>query len=204
MSKKIDLPALRNKSAAELRFAIRRYENSGQMHYFWRRWIARMTAVEIHAIWERYAETRLVAALNHNPKHFIERQGITGLTSISTGLSRYVVRGGNRFFDFRSMDDLRSRANRLLGPTANPFNAISPTDRTFVDCLAAIRNCIVHGSEASVVAYKKSLNEVFGIESAPGPDEFLNAKDWWTQSPARYKSRLHVLAEVIERTILNT
>jgi len=62
---------------------------------------------------------------------------------------------------------------------------------------------VVHGSEASVAAYKQSLRSVYGIKSAPKPDEFLHAKDWWTPSPARYKRRLHVLAEVIERTMQN-
>ncbi len=60
------------------------------------------------------------------------------------------------------------------------------------------------GHQASIAAYKQNVKSVYGIKSAPGPDEFLNAKDYWTVSPARYKSRLHVLAEVIERTIQNT
>jgi hypothetical protein len=31
-----------------------------------------MTAVEIHAAWERYVEVRLVVALNHSPEHFLQ------------------------------------------------------------------------------------------------------------------------------------
>jgi hypothetical protein len=66
-----------------------------------RRWVAQMTAVEIHGTWERYVESRLVAALNHSPKHFIKEQNIAGVSGIPTGLAQYIVRGGKRFFDFR-------------------------------------------------------------------------------------------------------
>lgn len=204
MPKKIDLHLLRERSVRELHLALDRYEATSGMHYSWGRWIARMTSVEIHSTWERYVETRLVAALNHSPKHFLERHGITGVTSISPGFARYIIRSGHRFFDFRSTRDLMEKADRWLGAGANPFKSLSARDRSFIDCLTAIRNCIVHGSEASIAAYKSHLKAVYDIRLAPGPDEFLHAKDSWTASPARYKSRLHVLAEVVERTIQNT
>lgn len=204
MPKKIDLRALRKKSASEVRDLISRYEATANMDYIWRRWFATLIAVELHAVWERYVETRLVAALNHSPKHFLEEENIAGIKRISPGFARYIVRGGRNFFDFRSMSELMAKANRWLGKSANPFASLTATDRAFIDCLAAVRNHVVHGSDASFSAYKRSLRSVFNIKTAPGPPEFLNAKDWWTRSPARYKSRLHVLAEVVERTILNT
>ena len=40
--------------------------------YWLQRWIAQMTAVEIHAAWERYVEVCLVVALNHSPEHFLQ------------------------------------------------------------------------------------------------------------------------------------
>ena len=204
MPRKIDLEALRRKSAEELATALERYEVTKGLHYSWRRWTARMTAVDIHAVWERYVETRLVAALNHSPQHFLEGQNIASVTRIPPGLARYIVRGGRNFTDFRSTGDLMSKADHLLGKGANPFKSLTTKDRSFIDCLAAIRNHVVHGSDASIAAYRRSLKAVFEIKTAPGPDEFLNAKDNWTPSPARYKSRLHVLAEVIARTIQNT
>jgi hypothetical protein len=166
MPKKVDLLALKKKSVQELRWAMGRYDNSENMHYLWRRWIARMTAVEIHAIWERYVEARLVAALNHSPKHFLEQQNIAGVTRISKSFARYIIRGGGRFFDFRSMSDLKGKANRWLG-LANPFNSLTAKDRAFIDCLAAVRNCVVHGSEASVTAYKQSLKVSLRNQSSP-------------------------------------
>jgi hypothetical protein len=204
MARKIDLPALRKSSAQAAREATALYDRAGALDYWFQAWIAKMSAVEVHAVWERYVETRLVAALNHNPKNFLEEQNIVGLSGISVGLARYIVRGGNRFFDFRSMDDLKGKANRWLGAAANPFNALPAGDLAYIDCLAALRNCVVHGSEASVKAYKRSLKTVYGIKAASEPAEFLHAKDQRAASPARYKSRLHGLVEVIARSILNT
>jgi hypothetical protein len=56
----------------------------------------------------------------------------------------------------------------------------------------------------SVKTYKHNLKSVYGISSAPGPDEFLNAKNYRAGSPARYKPRLHGLAEVINKAIQKT
>ncbi len=83
----------KKKSTQDVVEAMHRYDAGSALHYYWGRWIARMTVVEIHAVWERYVETRLVAALNHNPKHFLEQQNIAGITKISPGFARYIVRG---------------------------------------------------------------------------------------------------------------
>ena len=93
MPRKMDLPALRSKSAKEVNSAISIYEATARVSNFWRRWVARMTVVEIHATWERYVENRLVVALNHDPKHFLQQQNIAGVTRISPGFARYIVRG---------------------------------------------------------------------------------------------------------------
>jgi hypothetical protein len=204
MPRTIDLAALRKKSAHEVREATELYDKCGAFEYWHQAWIAKMTAVEIHAIWERYVETRLVAALNHHPKHFIHEQNVAGLTRISTGLARYIVRGGRNYFDFRSTDELINKGNQWLGSTLNPFNSLSNTDRAYIDCLTAVRNCVVHGSETSYKAYKRTIRKVYGIKSAPEPAEFVHAKDHRPTSPARRKSRLHGLAFVVARSIANT
>ena len=111
MPRKMDLRALKRKSVDEIGIAMARYDAAAGMHYSWRRWIARMTAVEVHAVWERYVEARLVAALNHSPKHFLEQENITGITRISPGFARYIVRGGRRFFDFALGDSFKSKGD---------------------------------------------------------------------------------------------
>lgn len=206
MSRTVDLPALKTRSASLLSHAVQRYETAinDNLPYLMLRWTAKMTAVEMHAVWERYVESRLVTALNHNPKHFISENNIKGVKRVSAGLAFYLVRGGGKYFDFRSMSDLFGKADTLLGRNNNPFRVVSTHDRAYIDTLSAIRNCIVHGSEAAATAYKRSLNSVYGIRSAPEPDEFLHARDMRTNSPARYRSRLHGLAVVVTHAIQNT
>jgi hypothetical protein len=206
MPRTVDLPGLKTRSANLVSHAIARYESiaANDAQYLFARWVAKMTAVEMHAIWERYAENRLVAALNHSAKHFLIDQNIKGVSRVSAGLAFYVVRGGGRYFDFRSMSDLLEKGDRILGKAANPFRSPSTDDRAYMDALASVRNAVVHRSDAAVASYKRCLRSVYGIKSAPEPDEFLHAKDMRATSPARYRSRLHGLATVVARCIQNT
>jgi hypothetical protein len=163
-----------------------------------------MTAVELHAVWERYVEKRLVAALNHNAAYFLKKHEIKGVSRVASGLAYYIVRGGGRFFDFRSAADLLDKGDRWLGKTDNPFRALTNHERSYLDALAAIRNCVVHRSDAADTAYRLALKSVYGIQSAPEPQEFLNAKDFRATSPARSKSRLHGLATIVSHAIRDT
>jgi hypothetical protein len=167
------------------------------LNYLLLRWMCRMGAVEMHQTWERYLENRLVAALNHNPHHFLREQNIKGVKHISYGLATYIVRGGNRYFDFRSMRDLISMADKWLGKGNNIFRAIPPRDREYMDALAAIRNCVVHGSDAAVLSYKRQLRSLYGVR---WPDEFLFARDYRNNR----RTRLHWLVAVAERAVQST
>jgi hypothetical protein len=204
MGRKIDFKSIQAKCIREVHTAMHRYDRTEGLDYLVRRWVAAMTAVEVHAIWERYSESRLIAALNHYPKHFLNEHDIAGVSSISTGFAVYIVRGGGRFFDFRSTSDLIAKANRWLGATANPFRLLTPVERAYLDCLSAVRNCVVHRSEAAATAYKSSIRSVYGIKAAPKPEEFLHAKDFRLASPARYKSRLDGIAVITAVAIMRT
>jgi hypothetical protein len=125
------------------------------------------------------------------------------------------VRGGKQFFDFRSMSDLIKKADHLLGREENPFRAVDVVNRSYIDCIAAIRNHVVHRSETSLRTYKQNLNSVYGIKATPEPDEFLHAMDYRHDKPIRlpkdvqgeafqYRSRLSGLAVVVIRTIATT
>ena len=203
MPRKIDLTKLKTHSRQEIAYALTRIDDAekAQMNYLLIRWMSAMTAVELHGIWERYTEARIVAALNHDANHFIVTQGIAGVSHVSSGLASFIVRGGNRYFDFKSMPDLIAKADQWLGNAANPFRAIAPDDRRYIDVLAAIRNCVVHGSDAAKTAYSRHLRQTYNISYPPLPEEFLNAKDNRQASPIRYQSRLKGLALVVERAI---
>jgi hypothetical protein len=177
---------------------------NGPEDYLFLRWVYEMIAVELYASWERYAESRIIAALNHSPQHFITDNSLTGVDSVSKGLAEYVVRGGGRYFDFRSVEDLKGHATRLLGKSRNPFSNISPEQEKYLDTLSTIRNRTVHDSDAARAAYKVKLKQVYGISSAPKPSEFLSTSDNRKASPARYKKRLFGLIEIVRQTIKAT
>lgn len=179
MARTIDLDRLRRKSIQDLEHILIRvgHGETGQLHYTDMRWICAMSAVEAHSIWERYAENRLAAALNHDPRHFISEYNITGVTRVSTGLALFVIRGGGRYFDFRSMSDLLTQGNKWLGRNSNPFRTVGVDDRNYLDTLAAIRNMVVHASDSASNSYKRALQKVYGLRSVPSPGELLDSLD---------------------------
>ncbi len=210
VAKTVNLRSIKKDATTDLRLAIERYEKvlklekARKLGYWHVWWVASMTSVELHAIWERYAEDRLVAALNHAPKYFLEQQGFVGMAGISKKFARYIIREGRPFFDFRSIGDLVGKADRCVGKAANPFRVLPNQERSYIDCLASIRNCVVHGGKPSFAAYKRKIKEVYGIKAAPETGEFLNAKDTRKTSPARYDSRLRGLAHVVKKAIRKT
>jgi hypothetical protein len=160
-----------------------------------------MSAVEAHAVWERYAEQRLVVALAHHPSAFVAANGVRGLKRIPVGLASVLVRGGGKYFDFRSCSDLLNVGDRLVGRPQNPFRRLSPSQRDYLDALSAIRNLIVHQSEAALAAYKRALTAVYGMKARPAPDEFLTALDLRPTSPLHRQPRLHGLLAVLHTAI---
>ena len=177
MARKVNLIQLKANSNSRIDELTKRIADAeaAKYDYLLIRWMCAMIAVELHGIWERYVEDRLATGLNHNPSFFVADQGLTGVTSVSTGLAHFVIRGGQKYFNFRSMGDLIGRSDRFLGKPNNPFRNIPRPDCNYVDALAAVRNRVVHGSDASIAAYKAALGSVYKIASAPGPDEFLKA-----------------------------
>jgi hypothetical protein len=204
MPRTIDLRRLKATTVAGIDKSKKRIDDATQakLHYFLLRWMCQMTAVEVHQAWERYVEMRLIAALNHDPRHFLAAQNIKGVSRVSYGLATYIIRGGNRYFDFRSMGELIDKAETWVA--VNMFRALPASDRNYIDALAAIRNCVVHRSDAAMRAYRRSLGQVYGIKSAPEPAEFLYAKDTRNTSPARYQIRLYGLMTVVRRSVLST
>jgi hypothetical protein len=204
MARTIDLKKLKAATVAEIDRSKERIDDAiqAQSHYLVLRWMCQMTAVEVHQTWERYVEMRLIAALNHDPRHFLAAQNVRGVSRIPHGLATYIIRGGNRYFDFRSMGELIDKADTWVAN--NMFRALPAPHRNYIDTLAAIRNCVVHRSDAAMRAYRRSLRRVYGITSAPEPAEFLYAKDLRAISPARHQLRLYGLMAVVRRSVLGT
>ena len=205
MARKFDLSRLRKNVLHELNEArniVSRAEDPSE--YVFGRWICTMVAVHVHASWERYVENRLAAALNHKPDFFLETHDVRGVTNISAGFSNYIVRGGGRFFDFKSMSDLFAKGDDLLSKTDNPFRKLSKDECKYIDALASIRNFVAHGSEAANKSYRRQLLAVYSIKYPPSPGEFLLAKDNKAGSFARYKPRIYGLIIAVEKAVQNT
>ena len=198
--------ALEKSSMRQIRHSLNMYSDIRLTSFHsLNRWASQFAAVELHAIWERYAEKRLIAALNHNAAHFLEENEAKGVKRVPLGLASYIVRGGRRFFDFKNSSDLISMGNRLLSPVGNPFSELTKEQKLYIDCLATIRNCIVHKSEAADRSYRKVLGGApYRMKFVPSPGEFLNAPDKRSDSPARGEPRVvsfaFMMIEAIELT----
>jgi hypothetical protein len=151
-----------------------------------------MTLCSVHAIWERFAEGRLAVALNHASTHFLHTHGVRGIARVPGGLASCLVRGGKKFFDFRSRSDLLGKADDLVSKASNPFRSISKGDWDTLDAMATIRNVISHGSEAAWDTYRNLLRDAFYLRSAPSPGEFLDSIDRRPGSPTNGRKRLYI------------
>jgi len=206
--RKPDVGVLKTKTRSTLADALERFRGAEATlpakEYLLLRWVAAMTAVEVHAIWERYAERRLMVALAIHPGQLIADNGILGLKHVPIGLAEVIVRGGGRFIDLRSFEDLLGKATKLLGRTRNPFAAVPSRIREYVDGLAAVRNYIVHRSDASSVSYRTALRKVYGIKAAPDADEFLNAVDYRSTSIQKGQKRIIGLITAVAHAVTNS
>ena len=206
MPGKINLVRLAKSSMRQIDESLETYDEIRQISdHHPKRWASQFAAVELHAIWERYAEKRLIAALNHYAAHFLEQIDAHGVRRVPSGLASYIVRGGKRFFDFRDSHDLIRIGDRLLSPINNPFRELTDSRKQYINCLGAIRNHIVHGSDAADRTYRESLRgKPYHMKFVPTPGEFLNALDNRRESAARGAPRVIgiglVLRDAIELT----
>lgn len=203
--RKPDVGALKGKMEGALTAALDRFRRAETVlpskEYLLLRWAAAMSAVEVHAIWERYAERRLMAALAIHPGQLIADNGILGLKHVPIGLAEVIVRGGGRFIELRSFEELLGKATKLLGRSRNPFLNVPNAIRAYVDGLAVVRNYIVHRSDASFVSYRTALRTLYGIKAAPDADEFLNAVDYRSTSIRKGQKRIIGLIAAVGQAV---
>ena len=207
MARTIDVPGLKTGSIRSLHGASNRLGYIGtaesEHELVFQRWVYAMTAVEIHSIWERYVERRLVAALNHDAGHFIDKEELKGVTRVSAGFAFYIVRSGQKYFDIRSSGELLDKSDKLLGQP-NPFRALTLNVRNYLDAMYAIRNLVVHGSTAAMTAYNREMNSKYGVRYPPKPGEFLCAIERRAGAPGRGRTRLSGIISVVTDAINQT
>ena len=201
MPRQIDISSIRREATRSIALSedrFRRFEASAP-RLDDLRWLCCMTLVEFHTAWERFAERRLVAALNQNPSHFLQENSVRGLTRIPAGLAQVLARGGGKFFDFRSCSELIDKSAKLVSAANDPFRGIDASLRNHLDAMSSIRNVVVHASDSSKDAYKKKLRAVFSISSAPSVGEFLDSIDRRANSPLRGRKRVTMLGHVVSQ-----
>ena len=206
MPKTANVTRVKDSAQESLFFSRARYEdarfNTGLQRSFVA-WVAAMTAVEVYATWERYAEERLTIALSNHPEHFLKEKHVRGVTKIPLGLATTLILGRNKYFDFRSTDELIKHGKTMVGTTHNPFDSLR-TVKNYLDALSAIRNYIVHQSESALKAYKDKLSTVYGMKHHSFPTVFLNSIDRRGNSPARNEPRIIGLITTVENAVTST
>jgi len=207
MSKKMNLRTLKVASLGRLRDFSDRLtfltygEPSFEMEEKASTWVFGMSVVDVHTIWERFAEDRLALAINHHPSYFLLTHDVRGVRQISQGLAYFIVRGGSRYFDFRSMNDLIRKANSFVGADHNPFRELVSETKKYLDALGIIRNYVVHRSDAAGQAYKNCLKTVYGFGRVSEPEDFLRKKDKRPSSPSRNKEHIYGLIKIVQAAI---
>jgi hypothetical protein len=207
MSKKMNLRTLKVTSLGRLRDLSDRLtfltygEPAFKMEEEASIWVFRMSVVDVHTIWERFAEDRLALAINHHPSYFLLTHDVRGVRQISQGLAYFIVRGGSRHFDFRSMSDLIRKANTCVGADHNPFRELASETKKYLDTLAIIRNYVVHRSDAAAQAYKNRIKAVYSSGRVSEPEDFLRKKDKRPSSPSRNKEHIYGLIKIVEAAI---
>jgi hypothetical protein len=166
--------------------------------------LAEMFAVFLHSQWERYAEERLTEAVINHSTEFLRANGVRKTKSSRKDLALGFVREGRPYFDTRSTKDLIKKGDRLVGTGNNPFGHLPHQLKTYLDTLAAIRNRIVHLSASARTNYKKQLSSSYGLKLPTDPSGFLCAIDRRKNSPARNKTRIVGLMEIVRQAVKAT
>jgi len=203
MAKVANVRRVKDSARERLYFSRARYEDAlfnTELQRSFVAWVAAMTAVEVYATWERYAEERLTISLSNHPEHFLKEKNVRGVKTIPLGLARTLILGRNKYFDFRSTDDLIKHGRVMVGAINNPFDSLRP-HKDYLDCLSTIRNLIVHQSESALAAYKSKLSAVYDVKRYSFPTVFLNSIDRRATSPARNEPRVIGLIATVETAI---
>jgi len=82
---------------------------------------------------------------------------------------------GRRYFDFKSVGDLKRFGKTYLNPNYDPFIGIQKNESKNIDEFFGIRNFLAHYSEYSKRSYKRIMIERYNYLKVPEPGYFLNS-----------------------------
>lgn len=204
MPRKTDVSNLRRKTENELNELVNLWHKlcgATPLAIDEKRWIACMILVNLQAIWERFAEKRLVSVINHSPEHFLLQNDVRGIKKIPVGLAYALIRRGGKYFDFRSYSELIDISKKLVGDSINPFPVLKGSIDEYLDTIAVVRNYIVHKSDSAYIAYKKRMKDKYSMYYPSGPGEFLLSIDYKEDSLKKNESRIYGFFEAVKKAV---
>ena len=131
-------------------------------------------ALQLASYWEEVVDEDLVDALNRDTTQYADHIEI----KLPKNLSRDICLGlllGDRYFDFKSPDDLVARSKRLIVAANNPFIHIPKKEKKLMADFFILRNYLAHRSRVAERSYAKMLagND---LARTMKPGKFLRAK----------------------------
>jgi hypothetical protein len=142
-----------------------------------KREIAESALLRICAYWESFVVAEFVDCLNIDSSRLAEHLGVLLPKHLPLSLCEAILlRDG--YFDFRSVDDLKSRAKKMLPDHVNPFAKIDKAVAKKIDEVFMIRNYLAHRSKAARRSLDRMYSNTYGFERFREPGAFLLANGY--------------------------
>lgn len=132
--------------------------------------------LKLCAAWEEMVENLFVDCLNRDSAKYCEYMDMSLPKHMPYNQSRAMIVGIG-YFDFKSVNDITSKAKNILVDDYNPFKNIPKGAARKIDELYRFRNFIAHRSIRSEQALKKVLVATYKLKKMPKPGHFLLAQD---------------------------
>jgi hypothetical protein len=134
------------------------------------------------AAWEEMVENLFVDCLNRDSKQYSDYMELSLPKHMSHNQSRAMIVGIG-YFDFKGVNDIKSKAKHILVDEFNPFKNIPTGVGKKIDEFYKFRNFIAHRSIRSELSLKKVFTATYKLKKIPKPGHFLLAHDNKIQGP---------------------
>lgn len=139
-------------------------------------------ALKMCSIWEVLVRDIMVDCLNRDSGQYADYMDLR--------LPRHIPRPqcfamivGLGYFDFKSYDDVKQKAKRILVDEFNPFSSVKKSVSDKIDEFFTMRNYIAHYSHTGERSLKKLYQGVYKLTKFRQPGDFLLSIDQKTKSP---------------------
>lgn len=138
-------------------------------------WLSEMTLVGSVTTWERFAFETMLVRLHRDTSRLAETLDLPLPHYLPVGVCEAIL-AGVRYFDPRSVEELKGAARRYLVPAHNPFERVPAEAARRIDEAVKIRDFVVHRSRHAERAFLRVLERREYQRFVP-PGRFLVASD---------------------------